>query len=240
MENMKKMATFVHLNEKHKLSEMNQLNVRKIASAVACKAAEVPGLLDREGIGFQKVECVNWAEDYPYKPAVSFRIAYTDDALLIHYRVSEESVRSVAGCDNGKVWEDSCVEFFSVPAADGVYYNMECNCTGRLLVGVGAGRENRQHAPQEVLDRVDRWSSLGTGDFEEKAAPAEWQVALVIPFSTYFLHQITSLAGTEVRANFYKCGDMLSKPHFLSWNPIELPKPNFHVPEFFGMLHFEA
>ena len=93
---MKKMATFVHLNEKHKLSEMNQLNVRKIASAAACKAAEVPALLDCEGIGFQQVECVNWAEDYPYKPAVSFRMAYTDDALLIHYRVSARCGRTPA------------------------------------------------------------------------------------------------------------------------------------------------
>ena len=45
--------------------------------------------------------------------------------------------------------------------------------------------------------------------------------------------------GKEIRANFYKCGDELDKPHYLSWNPINLEKPNFHCPEFFGTLFFE-
>lgn len=217
---------------------MNSLKIQKITVAQQPKAAELPALLDSMAVAFQPVDQVNWPDQYPYKPDVAFRMAYTDEALLLHFRVSEENVRSVAGADNGPVWEDSCVEFFSIPANDGVYYNMECNCTGHLLVGGGAGRQGRQHAPQDVLDKVDRWSSLGTGDFEERQAPAQWEVALVIPFSTYFLHQITSMDGCCIRANFYKCGDKLSKPHFLSWNSITWEKPNFHLPDFFGELQF--
>lgn len=215
---------------------MNHLKIQKIAVAQPLQAVQVPALLDGAGVAFQPVDQVNWPDDYPYQPAVAFRLAYTDQALLLHFRVSEESVRSVAGADNGPVWEDSCVEFFSIPADDGVYYNMECNCTGRLLVGGGAGRKGRQHAPLEVLDQVSRWSSLGTGDMEERPAPEQWEVALVIPFSTYFLHHITSMERRTLRANFYKCGDKLSKPHFLSWNPINWPQPNFHLPDFFGEL----
>lgn len=217
---------------------MNTLKIQKITLEQQPKAASLPALLDRMGVAFQPVDQVNWPDSYPYQPAVAFRMAYTDEALLLHFRVSEESVRSVAGADNGPVWEDSCVEFFSVPAADGVYYNMECNCSGRLLVGGGAGRQDRKRASQEIIDKVDRWSSLGTGDFEERPAPEVWEVALVIPYSTYFLHHITSMEGRNIRANFYKCGDKLSKPHLLSWNPIEWPKPNFHLPEFFGELQF--
>ena len=217
---------------------MNNLKIQKINVAQQPDAASLPALLDSMGVEFQPISQVNWPDEYPYQPAVAFRMAYTDGALLLHYRVSEESVRSVAGRDNGPVWEDSCVEFFSIPASDGVYYNMECNCTGRLLVGGGAGRKGRQHAPQEVLDKVGRWSSLSSGDLEECKAPEVWEVALVIPFSTYFLHHLTSLDGCTVRANFYKCGDKLSKPHFLSWNPIVWEKPNFHLPDFFGTLEF--
>jgi hypothetical protein len=40
-------------------------------------------------------------------------------------------------------------------------------------------------------------------------------------------------------ANFYKCGDELPTPHFLSWNPIEWKEPSFHRPEQFGKLIFE-
>ena len=181
---------------------------------------------------------MNWAV-FPYAPDVAFRIAHTEDAILLHFKVREASVRAVAGHDNGPVWEDACVEFFSVPAGDGVYYNMECNCAGTLLIGAGAGRGNRQHAPQEVLDKVQRWASLGREAFDERVGECAWEVALVIPYSAFFLHDITSLDGKTLRANFYKCGDKLQTPHFLSWNPIGLEKPNFHCPEFFGTLHFE-
>ena len=50
---------------------------------------------------------------------------------------------------------------------------------------------------------------------------------------------IESFDGKEMGANFYKCGDELPTPHFLSWNPIEWAEPSFHRPEQFGKLIFE-
>ena len=219
-------------------SKMKELNVKKV-SAANIPVESVPALLDKEKVDFQPIKSVNWASEYPYRPDVEFRIAHTDDAILLHYKVKEASVAAVAGRDNGPVWEDACVEFFSVPANDGVYYNVECNCIGTLLIGAGAGRANRQHASQEVLDQVQRWASLGREAFAERVGECSWEVALVIPYSAFFLHTITSLDGKSIRANFYKCGDKLQNPHFLSWNRIELEKPNFHCPEFFGLLNME-
>ncbi|MEL5892089.1 carbohydrate-binding family 9-like protein [Bacteroides sp. GD17] len=218
-------------------NKMKELNVKKV-SVANIPVESVPALLDKEKVAFQPINTVNWAA-FPYCPDVEFRIAHTEDAILLHFKVKEASVRAVAGKDNGPVWEDACVEFFSIPAGDGVYYNMECNCAGTLLIGAGAGRENRQHAPQEVLDKVQRWASLGREAFEEKVGECNWEVALVVPYSAFFLHNITSLDGKTIRANFYKCGDKLQTPHFLSWNPIGLEKPNFHCPEFFGTLNME-
>ena len=45
--------------------------------------------------------------------------------------------------------------------------------------------------------------------------------------------------GLKVKGNVYKCGDMLPHPHFLSFFPIDLPKPDFHRPDFFGSVEFE-
>ena len=46
----------------------------------------------------------------------------------------------------------------------------------------------------------------------------------------YFLSMpLPGLDGMSIRANFYKCGDELQKPHFLSWNPIKIEKPDFIV-----------
>ena len=39
------------------------------------------------------------------------------------------------------------------------------------------------------------------------------------------------------RANFYKCGDATSHPHWASWNPIG-EKLSFHKPEYFGEIVF--
>ena len=180
---------------------------------------------------------MNWAA-YPYKPEVSFRIAHTDNSILLHFKVKEESIRAHYGEDNGSVWTDSCVEFFSVPGGDDIYYNIECNCIGTILIGAGAERENRVRAGKEITGLVKRWSTLGDVPFEERVGEVAWEVALVIPYKAFFMHQIESLDVQVVPANFYKCGDYLQTPHFLSWNPIPIEKPDFHRPDHFGKLEF--
>lgn len=216
---------------------MKELNVKKISVAnIPVESLHI--LLDEEKVAFQPINTVNW-DAFPYRPEVEFRVAHTGDAILLHYKVKEAAIRAIAGHDNGAVWEDTCVEFFSVPSGDGVYYNLECNCAGTLLVGAGTRRDNRQHAPKEVLEKIQRWASLGREVFRERTGEFNWEVALIIPYSTFFLHSITSLDGKRIRANFYKCGDGLQNPHFLSWNPIGLEKPDFHCPFFFGMLNME-
>ena len=154
----------------------------------------LPKLFDEEKIDFQPIQCVNWAE-YPYKPKVSFRIAHTQNSILLHFKVKEESVRAKYGEDNGSVWTDSCVEFFSIPAGDGIYYNIECNCIGTILIGAGPVRNNREHAPKEVTALVQRWSSLGNQPFAERVEETDWEVALIIPYAVFFKHQIESLDG---------------------------------------------
>ena len=217
---------------------MNNLNIPYIHTDKRIAAADIPSVLDKAGAKSCPISSNNWKEKYPYAPKATFRLACTDNALLIHYHVEEDTVRATAA-DNGNVWEDSCCEFFSIPAGDGVYYNIECNCAGQMLIGAGAERKNRERASQQVLDTVKRWSTLGRGPFAEQDAPPVWELVMMIPASAFFKSSITGFAGRTIRANFYKCGDKLRKPHYLSWNPIELPRPNFHCPEFFGELEFE-
>lgn len=219
------------------LSPKKELSIKRI-QLPDISLDNIPGYLDSLGIEFTEINIANW-ERFPYKPEAYFRMVTTRKGLLIHYHVTENTIAALADIDNGNVWEDSCVEFFSVPANDGIYYNMECNCIGTLLVGAGKNRTGRLCAPLDVLEKVERWSSLGRKSFKEKNGPVTWDLVLSIPYSTFFLHDIKTLEGQTIRANFYKCGDKLQSPHYLSWNPISLPKPNFHCPDFFGILHFE-
>lgn len=213
---------------------MKTLNIKHYILP-ALQLAELPAWLDEQGEQFNAIDTVNWAE-YPYRPEVAFRIVATDRGFVINYRVTEESVAAVADGDCGHVWEDSCVEFFSCPTDDGTYYNVECNCAGTVLVAAGKDRNARTFAPKEVLESIERWSSLGREPFAERVGEVTWQVVLLVPYSVYFQHDIKGIEGRTIRANFYKCGDNLKTPHFLSWNPIEVTNPDFHRPEFFGEL----
>ena len=213
---------------------MKEFEVKKIGAPKALAAENVPSWFDENGIEFQPIDNVNW-EEYPYAPKVEVRAAHCGGYMMINYKVREESVRAVAPADLGRVWEDSCCEFFVQPGEEPVYYNFECNCAGTLLLNCGVVGD-RKPAPEEVLKSVKRWSSLGREPFEERIGECSWQSALIIPASALFNHDIKDFSGLTLRGNFYKCGDLLKTPHFLSWNPIDLPQPMFHCPEFFGKI----
>ena len=67
-----------------------------------------------------------------------------------------------------------------------------------------------------------------------------WHITFVIPVTALFSDKFKSWDEIgNARCNFYKCGDNLSKPHFLSWAPIHTEKPNFHTPQFFQKVDFE-
>ena len=202
-------------------------------------AADIPSAIQSAGVPYTPVDHVNWPEAYPYRPSVEFAAAHTGDALLLHYLVEEQSVRAVARQDHEHIWEDSCAEFFCMPAEDGIYYNVECNCTGKLLVAAGKDRNVRTPAPEEVMKRIDRWASLGTKPFDTRIEQTRWELALRLPITTFFLHKFEGFDGLTATGNVYKCGDCLPVPHFVSWNPIATGSPDFHRPDFFGQMKFE-
>lgn len=218
--------------------EAKGLSVKKIVCTASPQGEAVPSLLDANHIEFQPIDVVNW-KDHPYKPEVSFRIAHTGREILLHYKVKEASVRAVAAGDNGNVWEDSCVEFFVSPDGNDNYYNFECNCAAKLLIQGGLVNRRRPMAAPEVLAMVKRWSSLGNEHFDERVGECSWELTMVIPVSAFFNHSIDSLDGKTMKGNFYKCGDKLQTPHFLSWSPIQSEQPMFHCPTYFGTLSFE-
>lgn len=192
---------------------------------------------DRSAFGLHEVACVNWPAEFPANPDVKFAVAHTGTEILLKFFVDEEYTRGCVAQDNGRVWTDSCVEFF-VSFDETGYYNLECTCTGRVLLGFRKQRENCTMAGQTVMDSIRRNPSLGTELFTEKRGTA-WTLEIVLPVSAFFKHRIGSLSGMAVRGNFFKCGDELPVPHFLSWQPIDNPKPDFHLEKFFGEIVFE-
>jgi len=170
-----------------------------------------------------------------YQPEVNFSMAYGADCIFLKYYVSEKFIRAANGATNSAVYEDSCVEFFISFDNDKRYYNFEFNCIGTALIGFGEKKADRTILPEALVGQIKYQaviSNQGAGEY------IHWELTVDIPFSVFCYHQLKEVKGKNCRVNFYKCGDLLPTPHFISWSPIESPEPNFHLPEFFGTLAF--
>ena len=177
------------------------------------------------------ISCVNWKE-FPYKPSVSFRMAYSEKSIAVMFEVTEEHVKAVALEDNGPVWEDSCVEFF-VLGPDGKHYtNFEMNCAGTMLAALRTSRHDPSAFTPEQFAKIRRITSLPHERIDSPGERQSWWAIEVIPFESMGYAEVPS----SIRANLYKCGDKCEKAHFLSWSPIGLPSPDFHCPDFFGTI----
>lgn len=184
------------------------------------------------------IACCNWPEQFPYTPRIAFRMFHTGGELWLRFEVQESYTKAEVTEDNGRVWTDSCVEFF-IALDDTGYYNFETTCAGRLLLGFRKEREFPTHASPEIMQTIRRYPSLGAEPFAERVGDNRWSLTLAIPPTALFNHRLHSWNGLEAAANLYKCGDELSEPHFLSWKPIENHKPDFHLPRFFEHIKFQ-
>ena len=183
------------------------------------------------------IDVINWKE-YDYKPDVKFSIAYGKKELYLKYFITEFFFKAEKTKTNEMVCEDSCVEFFVSPKDDGIYYNFEFNGIGVILLGTGTGRADSKRADSEIISKIRRKSSVGVNPVKEKAGKFEWNITIAIPYEVFFHHNIDNLQGKTFRANFYKCGDMLSVPHYVTWNPVGTENPDYHQPAYFGILKF--
>jgi len=205
------------------------------------KSGDDPSLI-KEVLGKSKenyISHVNWPQLYPSKPKASFKIAHNKECLFLHFFVEEDEIMAVETEDNGPVWQDSCVEFFFSLNDDPCYYNAEFSCIGTALLGYRKNREEFIHGEREMMKQIKRYPSLGKIPIDKKQGNFKWDLLVVIPVNVYWKSGLASFEGVKAKANFYKCGDGLTIPHYLSWAPIASENPDFHLPQFFKEIEFE-
>ncbi|MBM3295316.1 MAG: diguanylate cyclase [Candidatus Aminicenantes bacterium] len=178
-----------------------------------------------------------------HRPYAQAKVAYDAEALNVIFRIEDRYIRAVARGYQGRVWEDSCVEFFFTPGAhpgDG-YFNLEMNCGGAAFFHHQTAR-GRDVVPVGEADfrRLEIAHSLPAIVDPEIEGPLAWTLEYRLPVEILgkYAPVVRPAAGVVWRANFYKCGDKTSRPHWLAWSPVNLPRPDFHRPEYFGELAF--
>ena len=186
---------------------------------------------------FEQIDTVNWPALFALKPDCKFKIARSSTAFFIHFVVNEEQIRAIYTSDHDSVWQDSCVEFFCQIPGSKTYFNFEFNCIGTCLATERASRtEAVNPLSPDKMSQIKRFASLGREPFEEKSGDFDWTLTVEIPFRIIGID--ADNLPKIIKANLYKCGDETSVPHYVSWSPIGVEKPDFHRPEFFGEMQF--
>jgi hypothetical protein len=178
-----------------------------------------------------------------FKPTVEAKLLYDPTSIYVIFKVEDQYVRCLVTEPNGPVWTDSCVEFFFAPTllTPEKYFNLEINCGGTPLMFYNLiPREKYRIVDASLLDKIKIAHSLPKFIEEEIEERTQWTLEYRLPLA--LLSQYAEIdypqKGVKWRANFYKIADDTSNPHYLTWNPVQQPEPDFHLPEFFGTLKF--
>ena len=185
-------------------------------------------------------------ESGAYHPRTRARLLHDAGGVSGIFRVEDRYVPCVTTDYLGPVWKDSCVEFFVQPKPDKGYFNFEFNCGGTLLcyyvvdpTRVPGGFKDFVPLSEADVKRVSVYHSLPRIVEPEIAEPTDWVIEFFIPFELLEkqVGPVVPVRGQEWRANFYKCAEDNSHPHWASWQPID--ELNFHRPRCFGAIRFE-
>jgi hypothetical protein len=168
---------------------------------------------------------------------------YDEHGLYGIFAVQDQYVRCTRVGFMASVWKDSCVEFFVQPKPDCGYFNFEFNCGGAWLcrhvtdprrVGDELAESVPLHSAEAKQVRI--YHSMPRIVEPEVAEPTEWVLEFHIPFATLmrYVGSLGPIPGQVWRANFFKCAEDVSHPHWAAWSPVD--ELNFHLPRCFGSL----
>jgi hypothetical protein len=176
-------------------------------------------------------------------PSVAVKLTYDDDHLYVIFRVVDRFVCARKANYQDRVCEDSCVEFFFTPGENRSlgYFNLEVNPGGTAYFHHQTARGiSDQPVSIKDFNQVKIAHTAPVIIDPEISESTIWVVEYALPFA--ILGNYTPVTrpapGVLWHANFYKCADASSHPHWLTWAKVDLPEPDFHHPEFFSRLIF--
>lgn len=166
---------------------------------------------------------------------VSLALSHDEKKLYLTYDVLEPELRREASFHNDRVWTDSCVEVFLKRADSSDYYNFECSASLWMLVGKGAVNTKRNRFDAEKIDLIERNINI----LEKENGRFHYTVSFKIDLINWgLLKEEENIEDLKLTGNFYKCGDDLKEPHFLSYFEMDKEVRNFHNPDCFGQINF--
>jgi hypothetical protein len=197
---------------------------------------------------WQKINAVvigNYMGSYPkFFPRVQAKMSYDNENLYVIFLVRDRYVRCITNETNGPVWEDACVEFFFSPdiSFPDRYFNLEVNCGGTPLMHYNLIPDTNI-IPLEIknIETIEIAHSMPRIIDPEITEPVTWTIEYRIPLKMLEKYSRVTYPdpGITWKANFFKIAENSSNPHYLTWSVVHNPTPNFHIPQYFGMINFQ-
>lgn len=182
-----------------------------------------------------------------HRPRTQVRVLHDGDAIAVMFRVEDRYVIARHTAYQSPTHLDSCAEFFVKPKGATGYFNFEFNAIGTLLLwyvekprGPDGQFQKFTEVPRELAETIDVHASLAGPIESEIAEPVTWTVSYRIPRTLLerFTGPLGDWPGQAWTANFYKCADASSHPHWGYWADVG-EKLDFHQPAQFGTLVLE-
>lgn len=182
-------------------------------------------------------------ESSSHRPLTRLKLLYNEEGIFGIFKVEDRYVICSHTRYQDPVYKDSCVEFFLQPKPEQGYFNFEFNCGGALLSSyitdptrVPGGFKGVRPLSNEEGRQIEIHTSQPPVIDVETNEPITWQLTFFIPLKLLrtYVGRLDAAPGTNWKANFFKCADESSHPHWAAWSPVD--QLNFHLPHCFGVL----
>ena len=204
-----------------------------------------------DAAGWNAAETVTVNRFHPrgsdHRPRTQVRVLHDGGSIAVMFRVEDRYVLARHTEYQSPTHKDSCVEFFVKPGPGSGYFNFEFNAIGTLLLwyvekprGEDGQFQKYTEVPGEIAEKIEVHSSLSGPIEHEIMHDIVWTVSFRVPAGLFepFTGTLGPFNGQQWRANFFKCADETSHPHWGYWADVE-EKLDFHQPDKFGALIFE-
>lgn len=181
-----------------------------------------------------------WKDLTGAKQKTVVKLLWDNDNLYVGYSCQDTEITAVLDTRDDPTYRDDCVEIFISPNEQRIdlYYGLEMNCRAVLY-------DYFRIARGPLLKKLDmigvklatdlRGTMNVAGDKDEG-----WSLEVAIPFENFsdIIKDVPPKPGSSWRVNLNRLDGVEPNRQMSMWSSSKTEKPNFHVPERFGILIF--
>lgn len=165
------------------------------------------------------------------------KLLWDDKHLYVAFRCEDAHIWAEYTQRDDPVSADDAVEVFTAPNPDSLknYFNFEFNAIGTIL---DRSPYNNRSSEWNAVGIQTGYTHNGTLN-QDSDTDTSWTMEIAIPFENFvpFAKNIPPKDGDVWRLNLNRCGGKIDL-QYSQWSDSGTPKPQFHAPEGFGMVHF--